>query len=279
MKRFNAWTMNEEPTKLPLLESVLLHGLAAGALAVYFVFFAELHGANWGGAERSTGAIQATLVSNTPAIPIPHPEQPTENVLATEIPSPAPAPPAPAATLIPEEKAISIPEKITPPKPKPQPEAKVPAPPIPRPMPMPRTPAINPSRQPVPAAPDRANFGEAQATRIPMTMVNTASGTGAINVQSGDFGSRYAWYVAAMGRKIQQNWYGVGRTGGPRVYLTFDISRDGTPSNVRIEKSSGDSSLDTSALRAMQRIDTFGPLPNDYRGSSVSVEFYFDPTQ
>ncbi len=58
--------------------------------------------------------------------------------------------------------------------------------------------------------------------------------------------------------------------------MTFDITRDGHPSNVQVEQSSGVPSLDQSAVRALQRIDTFGPLPGDYSGSKVSVEFWFD---
>jgi protein TonB len=61
-----------------------------------------------------------------------------------------------------------------------------------------------------------------------------------------------------------------------RVYVTFDIMRDGHPENVQVEQSSGVPSLDQSAVRALQRIDTFGPLPSDYSGSKVSVEFWFD---
>jgi len=34
--------------------------------------------------------------------------------------------------------------------------------------------------------------------------------------------------------------------------------------------------LNDSAIRALQRIDTFGPLPPEYRGDKVSVEFWFD---
>jgi protein TonB len=45
---------------------------------------------------------------------------------------------------------------------------------------------------------------------------------------------------------------------------------------VQVSQSSGVPSLDQSATRALQRIDTFGPLPNDYSGSSVGVEFWFD---
>ena len=50
----------------------------------------------------------------------------------------------------------------------------------------------------------------------------------------------------------------------------------GSPTNVQVEQSSGVPSLDQSAVRALQRIDTFGPLPSDYSGNKVSVEFWFD---
>jgi periplasmic protein TonB len=60
------------------------------------------------------------------------------------------------------------------------------------------------------------------------------------------------------------------------VYVTFDIKRDGHPANVQVEQSSGVPSLDQSAVRALQRIDTFGPLPPDYAENKVSVEFWFD---
>jgi protein TonB len=61
-----------------------------------------------------------------------------------------------------------------------------------------------------------------------------------------------------------------------RVYVTFDIERSGRPTNVQVEQSSGVPSLDMSAVRAVQRIDTFGQLPNEYSGNKVSVEFWFD---
>ncbi len=45
---------------------------------------------------------------------------------------------------------------------------------------------------------------------------------------------------------------------------------------MQVEQSSGVPSLDISAVRALQRIDTFGPLPPDYSGSKISVEYWFD---
>ena len=64
---------------------------------------------------------------------------------------------------------------------------------------------------------------------------------------------------------------------GHRVYITFTIGRDGTPSNIRIAQPSGDASLDQTALSAVRHIDTFPPLPEDYTGSYINVLYYFDP--
>ena len=65
-------------------------------------------------------------------------------------------------------------------------------------------------------------------------------------------------------------------TEAKRFYLTFDIHAMDRRKNVQIEQSSGVPSLDVSAVRAIQRIDTFGPLPPEYSGNKVSVEFWFD---
>ena len=96
----------------------------------------------------------------------------------------------------------------------------------------------------------------------------------------GDFGSRYSWYVRVVQQKVSENWlkYEVDPSisTAQRVYITFDVMRDGHPANVQVEQSSGVPSLDQSATRAIQRIDTFGPLPSDYAANKVSVEFWFD---
>ncbi len=97
---------------------------------------------------------------------------------------------------------------------------------------------------------------------------------------TGDFGSRFGWYVDAVRRKVSDNWmkYEVDPRvdAARRVYIYFEIDRSGSPTNIRVEQSSGVPSLDESAMRALQRIDTFGPLPPDYQGRYVAVEFWFD---
>ena len=107
-----------------------------------------------------------------------------------------------------------------------------------------------------------------------------AKGGFGITGGGGDFGTRYGWYVQVIQRKVSDNWlkYEVDPriSGAQRVYITFDVARDGHPYNVQVEQSSGVPSLDQSAVRALQRIDTFGTLPPDYSGSKISVEYWFD---
>jgi protein TonB len=66
------------------------------------------------------------------------------------------------------------------------------------------------------------------------------------------------------------------RATGHRVYITFQIARDGSPSHIRVEQPSGDATLDQTSLSAVQHIDTFGPLPDAYQGSYVNVQYYFE---
>ena len=86
-------------------------------------------------------------------------------------------------------------------------------------------------------------------------------------VQNGDFGSRFGWYVDVIKRTVAQNWYSQladpKASMGHSVIVTFVVHRDGSVSDPRIAQSSGVSSLDLSAIQAIQRVNTFGPLPPD----------------
>jgi protein TonB len=58
--------------------------------------------------------------------------------------------------------------------------------------------------------------------------------------------------------------------------MTFTIYRDGSVKNIRMEQSSGNSSMDNSAQRALANAAPMPALPNDYSGSYVNVSFDFD---
>jgi len=107
-----------------------------------------------------------------------------------------------------------------------------------------------------------------------------SAGEGELNVATGGFGERYGWYVAAVRNRISTNWLlstiSPNILTAPRVYLTFDIRRDGSIENVQITQSSGIPEVDRSAMRAVLASNPLGPLPSDFSGSTVSVNFYFD---
>lgn len=238
-----------------LRKSAILHVAVTVAIIVSAWIAHGRSGSNWG-AGGGGAAMGVTLVSN---VPLPANPTQTQNVLATESKGVSKSQPKPAVE---EKDAIAIPEKNTKKKPVPQPTAT----------------QRKPTPQPVEEANNVVPFGEGG----PAKSFSAGAATGAIGFTgtAGDFGARYGWYVQIIAQKTQQSWlaYEVDRriTQAQRVYVTFDIQRDGRPTNVQIEQSSGIPNLDLSAVRALQRIDTFGPLPSDYAGNKVSVEWYFD---
>lgn len=248
--------------------SAALH--IALTVAIVFTGWIQFHqaGENWGGeTSGGGGAMSATLVS---AVPLPHPPVESQNILANESKGLSQSVPAVKATPPPE--AIAIPDKEV----KPKKNQKAPSPREVKKMPPP----------PVEQAKNDIPYGEGG----PVSSMYSNSGTnfamgntkGGLSVGSGggDFGSRFSYYVDAVRRKVTENWlrYEIDphTPPGKKTFITFDINRDGSPSNVRIEQSSGIPSLDISATRALQRIDTFGSLPGGYSGNKVSVEFWFE---
>lgn len=260
--------------------SVVLHLCIVGAIAASAYLANRIHGNEWGN-QQSPGAIQATLVSSAPTIPLPQTAPPTPNVLATEQPSQAPPPPKPAAPAQPEPDAIPIPLKQTPP---PKQEKKKDEKPPPKPEKKPEVQQPTPKHsQPTPDQ-HKARFGEAAPTQMAHSMTPTQTQQNQpVNVTGGGQGFNYPYYVGIIQRKVREGWYTQEvdpRTQiGSRASVVFTIARDGSPSNVRISQSSGSPTLDSSAVRAVQRVESFGPLPPGYSGSSVSVEYTFSYDQ
>lgn len=257
--------------------SLALHLALAASIGLYAFIQAHIHRTSWG-ANTTQGAIQATLVSNAPAIPLPQDQPPTDSVLATPTPSPAPAPAAPQPKSIqqPPPDAVPIPIKQ---KPKPTPPKQVARNEPPPKLPSRQPPDSRANRYPSPAPTpqNRATYGEA-APNTRSSMSQNQGPNNPVNVKGGDFGSRFPYYVNAINRTMTQNWYTQeiqpSTPIGAKAYIIFSISRDGAPSNIRIETSSGSSTLDSSCVRAAQRVQTFGPLPAGYGDSTVSVEYH-----
>ena len=60
---------------------------------------------------------------------------------------------------------------------------------------------------------------------------------------------------------------------GNSAELWFDVNRDGSLSNVRLGKPSGWDSLDYACMRAVQRTETVGALPEDYTLRTLPATF------
>jgi periplasmic protein TonB len=233
-----------------------LHIAIAGSIVLYAVFGPGSHGGTWG-AGGGGEAMGVTLVSS---VPLPASSTQTQNVLANESKGLTQSLPKEQEK---EPDAIPIPDKT----------AKIKA--------KPRSSASQKAQEPEEES-NVVPFGEGGPVSGPYGNFNAGGAKGGFGFTGGggDFGSRFAYYVRVVQQKVSENWlkYEVdpGITDARRVYVTFDITRDGHPGNVQLEQSSGVPSLDQSAVRALQRIDTFGPLPQDYSGNKVSVEFWFD---
>jgi periplasmic protein TonB len=243
----------------PLAFSVLFHGALLMLLTVSTIY--SHRGESWGG---PGGAIRVGLVGSVPGVPMPRPEVETTNRVVDEskgLYKSEPvkkAPPPPEATPIPKFERNKPPKYVTRP-------SKV---------------LENPAKPPENAVP----YGGGGAPTVPYASFTMGAGTqgglGFSGTSGGDFGARYSWYVEAVQRRISMNWLqstiDPSIQFAPRVVATFDILRNGTVLNAQIIRSSGNASVDRSAMRAILGSSPLQALPNDYSGSKVSVEFWFD---
>jgi protein TonB len=243
-----------------LLLSLVLHGL----LFVFALVYTKLgvhFGGGWGASWGQGGVTQVTAVSSLPGVPLPAPMLATPNTVATENPGlyqeePQARPePTPRAAEIPKFKQALKPEESL---------------------------RINKRIQKEPpVTPENAiPFGEGGKPSMSYSQFVNTAGEGGLSFGGGNFGDRYGWYVAAVRNRISSNWLlatiSPSLLSAPRVYIDFDILRDGIVTDVRIKQSSGVPEVDRSALRAILASSPLGPLPADYSGGRVSVEFYFD---
>jgi len=234
------------------------HIAVTAIILIYPYVFGGSSGQGWG-TGGGGDAMGVTLVSS---VPLPTPPAQTQNVLANESKGVTKSEPKVEEK---EPDAIEIQGKNTKVKPK-----KPPTPSKAKPQPEPEEET------------NQVAFGEGGPVSGPYGSFAAGGAKGGFGVtgSGGDFGTKYGWYVQVIQRKVSENWlkYEVDPriNNAQRVYITFDVARDGHPLNVQVEQSSGVPSLDQSAIRALQRIDTFGPLPPDYSGGKISVEYWFD---
>jgi periplasmic protein TonB len=264
-----------------LAYSVFLHGTLA--IAIGLSAWYQYRGNQWQGEGGALGSeTKVTLVPNA-GMNLPKPDFTSDSHvvdntkgLYKEEPKPPEIPEVP-------QDALAIPKfkDQTPPKPAYKSDKEFKDEPRKKPVPNPskvfedlrRNPdnAVNYGKS---GSPDMSGNGNVSGPPV--------SGMRFLGQGGGDFATRYGWYVEAVRRKIGSNWNlfeiepAVRSARRARTVLTFTINRDGSVKNIRMESSSGNISMDNSAQRALASAGTMPPLPNDYSGSFVNVDFDFD---
>lgn len=91
-------------------------------------------------------------------------------------------------------------------------------------------------------------------------------------VREPDFGP----YMRELQRRIKMNWDPPKGNESKRVVLMFKIAKDGRLLSCSVFKSSGLPSADKAAINAVQSTAPFRPLPADFKGPSIDIQFTFD---
>lgn len=107
------------------------------------------------------------------------------------------------------------------------------------------------------------------------------AGTGsAFSSQIGLSKFPYTYYLQIIIGRVSSNWFtslvDPGISGKFQVTVYFRIHRNGQISDLKIEESSGISSLDLSAQRAVQSSAPFPPLPKDYEDEYLGIHLIFE---
>jgi protein TonB len=250
-----------ESLRGPLVASIIFHVLIT-LFSLAYTLWGGKFGKGWGQATSTGSAVHVNAVASLPGVPLPMPKITTPNTVAVESPGlyktqPVPKPPP---DLI-KQKIPKFKEAVKPPKRKVAANKRI-------------------QKEQIEPPPNAVPYGQGGRPTMSYSSVATAAGEAGISFGQQSFGERYGWYVQAVRNRVSSNWLlstiSPNLMNAPRVYVDFDINRNGSISNARITQSSGIPEVDRSALRAVLSSSPLAALPPGYSGSKVSVEFYFD---
>ncbi len=189
------------------------------------------------------------------------------NIQFAQMPAAVPAMTKPATKPVPAPQIEDVQPKIEEPKPQPTPE-----------------PPKKPEKNTVPFSPfgrstkkgaeEPAPVPPKPAARAPEAGANVpVGGAGVTGLEGGDF--PHTLYLESMHRRIGGNWFRPQAAGEPAVVIYFRILRDGTITEARVDKPSGNPTFDRAALSAVRSSSPLNPLPFAYSGNYLGVYLTF----
>ncbi len=245
-----------DPLALPMMGALLVHA-GVVALMVFGWYWMNRSRDTFGEAHPAGGPAYA--VSAVHNIPIPQREA-TPNPVANDTQSVVPAAPAKEdlqkkAPPV-DKNAVEIPDKIK--KQAPQP--------------------LHQQQYRTPASQNQVYSRSPQALSNPM--YSQQSGAGQVGVgPNSPLGNRLGWYSEIVRQRIAQLWSTNGldvRSQSQAAIVSFYIMRDGTVRNPQVIQSSGNPSIDNTALRAVYGASPLPGLPPQITESYISAQFTFN---
>ena len=113
-----------------------------------------------------------------------------------------------------------------------------------------------------------------------MQNINPNFSTSGPIILSDTRGVNFGPYLARVVYIVRRNWYAVipesarlGEKG--RVALVFEIIKDGSVPQLRLLASSGSPPLDQAALASIRASNPFPPLPQQFTGNHLILEFIY----
>lgn len=86
----------------------------------------------------------------------------------------------------------------------------------------------------------------------------------------------WAAYMKRVERKIELNWIPKKESQDRITTIVFKINKNGELVSYKVLKSSGSAAADEIAIDALRISAPFAPLPSEYKGNEIDIEFTFD---
>ncbi len=247
-----------DPLAFPFLGALVIHATVLG-LVFFGWFWMNRHRDTLGDIDPAGGPAYA--VSSVHSIPIPQQQAPP-NPVASDSQSMVPVAPAKQEAQKqtpppPDKTAIEIPDKVKREAPHPTKQQQY--------------------QQP---APQNQVYSRSRPA-VSNPMYDAAAGAGQVgvgpNTPLGD--NRLGWYAELIRQRIAQNWNTNGldqRSQQSPAVVGFTIMRDGSVRDPRITQSSGNYTIDNTALRAVFQSNPLPQLPPQITESSITAQFTFN---
>ena len=238
---------------VPFFGAIFVHCAIAGVVFLYWYWLGRPHqyigDVNVGGGAYSVGITKSVPIPQREAAPNPVANDSNSSVRT------APAKEETKKSPAPEKNAFEIPDPFHPRKVADQPR--------------------NQQKYMTPAPSNQIYSQTRQAASNPLYGGPTGSGQVGLGPSTPLGDGRLGWYAELIRQRLTQNWRAAGLGTGLPVIVNFNILRDGSIREVKVFQSSGNPSIDNTALRAVYDSNPLPPLPPQVSGNTLPAQYTF----